>query len=307
MQRGNRRDQIHAGLSGIEQCSGRLQMQRSPAACRDPLDEQVGAGLAFVHRAQQPAVRDTGGASEHAGRAGRAGGDVGRGAAGGCPRRCGRQHDVDDERDERQHDKPPDKRRPVASAAQPEHAGDDIGQDEKRHVDAADDHFPPRRLRHFDALLQPHRRHGAEEQPAVRLWLEMPQGGRSEQRCGASTEVVNHQDQREREPVAHDREQLVSTTDAGRSEPGRDIDQQQLAVERESVGQTSVSDNQCPHGDCHPPGQRPPSLPSCRRANRFDRPDRLDRHGREVPAATRLLARQPWFAHQQLGISTGCD
>jgi hypothetical protein len=163
MQRGNRGDQVHAGLSGVEQCSGRLQMQRSPAASRDPLDEEVGAGLAFVHGAQQPAVGDTGGTSEHAVRPGRARGDVGRGAAGGCPRRCCRQKDVDDERDERQRDEPSDKRRPVTSVAQPEHSGDDIGQHEKRHVDPADDHFPPRRLRHFDALLQPHRRDGAEE------------------------------------------------------------------------------------------------------------------------------------------------
>jgi hypothetical protein len=296
MQRGDRRDQVHAGLSGVEQCSGRLQMQRPPAASRDPLDEEVGAGLAFVHGAQQPAVGDACGTSEHAVRAGRARGDVGRGAAGGCPWRCRRQHDVDDERHEGQHDEPSDKSRPVASVAQPEHAGNDIGQHEKRHVDTADDHFPPRRLRHLDALLQPHRRDGAEKQPSVRLGLEMPEGARSDQ-CGrASAEVIHDQHQREREPVAHDCERLVPATDAGRNEPGRDVEQQQLAVEREPVGQGPVGHDKRPRGDRRPAGQRQPTLVHRRvsasgTSDRLDRHGRLDRRGREVPAATRLLAR----------------
>ena len=261
MQRGNRRDQIHAGLSGVEQCSGRLQMQSSPAARRDPLNEEVRAGLASVHGAQQPALEDTCGTSEHAARAGRASGDVGRGTAGGCPRWCCRQDDVDDEGGEGQRDEPSDKRRPVASVAQPEHSGDNIGQDEKRHVDAANDHFPPRRLRHLDALLQPHRRDGAEEQPPVRLGLEMPQRRRSHQRCRSPAEVIHQQHERERQPVAHDCEYLVPSTDAGGDEPGRDIEQQQFAIECEPVRQGPVGHDKGPGGDRHPPRERAPTLP----------------------------------------------
>ncbi len=214
MQRGNCRDQIHAGLPGVNQRAGRLQMQRSPAAGRDPLDEEMGAGPASVHGAQQPAVGNTCGVSVHAAWVGRAAGNVGRGAARGRPRRgCGQDH-VDGDRRERQRNEPTDECRPVASIAQPEHAGDDIGQDKKRHVDAADDHFPPRRLRHFDALLQPHRRDGAEEQPAIRLGLEMPKGGRAEQRRRPSAEVVQQQHEREWKPIAQDRESCATTADA---------------------------------------------------------------------------------------------
>lgn len=231
------------------------------------------------------------GTPEHAVRAGRAPGDVGRGAAGGCPRRCCRQNDIDDERDEGQHDEPSDKCRPVAAVAQPEHCGDHIGQDEKRHVDAADHHFPPRRLRHLDVLLQPHRRDGAEEQPSVRLGLEMPKRSRSEQRCRPPTEVIHHQHQRERQPVAHDREHLLPATDAGRDEPGGDVEQQQFAIECEAAGQGSVNHNKCPDGDREPPDQRQRTLLRCPSVTLFDGPDRLDRHGRKVPGAMRLLAR----------------
>ena len=55
VQRRNRGDQIHAGLSGVEQRPGRLQMQRSPAPGGDPLDELVGAGPARC--ASHPATR----------------------------------------------------------------------------------------------------------------------------------------------------------------------------------------------------------------------------------------------------------
>jgi hypothetical protein len=175
MQRGDRRHQVHAGLPRVDQRSGRLQVQRSPAAGGDPFHELMGAGLASVHRAQQPAVGDPRRAFEHAAGVGRAIGDIGRGAAGGRPG-WRRWHDhVDRERGERQREEPSDERRPLASVLQPKHSGDQVGQDKKRHVNAADNHFPPRRLRHLDALLQPHRREGAEEQPAVRLGLELPE------------------------------------------------------------------------------------------------------------------------------------
>jgi hypothetical protein len=210
-------------------------MQGSPAASGDPLDKLVSTGLVVVHGAQQPAVGHTRGASEHAAWVGRAIGDVGQGAAGGCPRRCGRQDNVNDERRERQRDKSPDKRCPVAPVTQPEHPGDHVGQHKKRHVDAADDHFPPRRLRHLDALLQPHRRDGAEEQPPVRFGLELPQRVRSEQCCRPPAEVIEQQHQREREPVAHDREYFAPATDAGRDEAGDDIKQQQFPIECEAA------------------------------------------------------------------------
>ena len=260
MQGGNRRDQIYAGLAGVDQCSGRLEVQRSPAASGDPLDELVGTGLASVHAVQQPAVRDTCGASEHAARVGGATGDIGRGAASRCPRRCGGQHHVDDQRGERQQDEPPDKRRPVAAVAQPEHSGDDVGQDEKRHVDAADDHFPPRRLRHLEALLQPHGRNSAEEQPAVRLGLEVPNGRSADQRCRPPAEVVHQQHEREREPIAHHCEHLVAATDAGGNEPGGDVKQQQFAIECEPVRQGSVGHHEGPGNDRHPPREREPTV-----------------------------------------------
>ncbi len=308
VQRGNRRDQIHAGLSGVDQCAGRLQMQRSPAASRDPLNEQLRTGLASAHRAQQPAVRDVSGTSEHAARAGRATGDVGRCAARGCPRRCGRRNDVDDERGEGQRDEPPDKRCPVVSVAQPQHSGDRIGQDEKRHVDAADDDFPPRRLRHLDALLQPHGRDGAEEQPSIRLGLEMPKCWRSEQ-CGRPpAEVIHQQHNREWEPIAHDRKNFVPATDASGDEPGGDVEQQQFAVECEPVSQSPVGHDEGPAGDRRPPDQRQPTLVRCPSVNLFGGPDRLDRHGMEVPGAMRPSERCGlWFARQDLDFSTGRD
>jgi len=306
MQRGNRGDQIHAGLSGVEQRSGRLQVQRSPAASRDPLNEKMGARLAFVHGAQQTAVRDTGRAPEHAMRARRALSDVRRSAAGGRPRRCCRQNDVDDERDERQGDEPSDKRRPVASVAQPEHSGDDIGQNKKRHVDAADNHFPPRWLWHLEALLQPHRRDGAEEQPAIRPGLELPQGVRTDKRRRPSAQVVDHEYQRERQPIAHHREHLVPATDAGSGEPGGDVEQQQFPVESQPVGQGPVGHDQGPDGNRRPAGQRQAALVR-RRVSVPQDPDRLDRHGRERPGDMRLRARRPRFARHHLDPSAGCN
>jgi len=92
-------------------------MQRSPAAGGDPFDELIGPGLAAVHRAEQAAVGGTRAASIHAVRAGRAADDIGSGAAGGCPRRRRREHHIDEDRGERQRDKHPGERRPVASVA----------------------------------------------------------------------------------------------------------------------------------------------------------------------------------------------
>ena len=153
VQRGNRRDQIHAGLSGVDQRAGRLQMERPPTAGGDSLYELVSTRLAHVHRAQQSAVGNACSASVHARRVWRAADDVGRCAARGRPRRGSRQHHVDGNRRERQRNEPTDESRPVGPVVQPEHARDYVRQDEKRHVNAADDHFPPRGLRHLDALL----------------------------------------------------------------------------------------------------------------------------------------------------------
>jgi len=235
-------------------------MQGSPAASRDPLNEEVGTGLASVHAAQQPAVMHTYRTSEHAPRVGRATGDITRRAAGGCPRRCGRQNNVDDQRRERQGNEPPDKGGPVVSVVQPEHPGDHIGQHKKRHVDAADDHFPPWGLRQLHALLQPHRRDGTEEQPSVGLGLELPKRGRSEHCCRASTEVIEQQHERERKPIAHDREHPVAATDAGGDEPGGDVKQQQFAVECEPIGQRPVGHHKGPGSDRHPPREGEPAV-----------------------------------------------
>lgn len=205
VQRRYGRNQVDAGLTGVQQRPGRLQMQGSPAAGRDALDELVSAGLPGVHGAQQTAVGNASCPVEHAWRVRRTTGNVGRRATRRRPRRRGRQHHVDGQRREGQGDEPPDEGRPCGSVAQPEHAGHDVGQHEERHVDAADDHFPPRRLCELDVLLQPHRRNGAEEQPAICLWLKPPERVRAEHVGGTATEVVEHQDEGEGQPVADHR------------------------------------------------------------------------------------------------------
>lgn len=100
MQGGNRRDQVHAGLPGVDQSSGGLQMQRSPAASGDPLHKNVGTRPGGMHSPEQPAVGNARRAPVHAVGVGRTAGDIGWGAAGGRPRwGCG-QDDIDDERGE---------------------------------------------------------------------------------------------------------------------------------------------------------------------------------------------------------------
>jgi len=260
VQRGNRRDQIHAGLSRVDQRAGRLQMQRPPAASGNPLHELVSARLARMHRAQQSAVGNARSASVHARRVGRAAGDVGRCAARGRPRRGRGQDYVDGDRRERQRNEPTDECRPVGPVVQPEHPRDRIRQDEERHVDAADDHFPPGRLRHLDALLQPHRRDGAEEQPAISIGLESPERGRAEHVSRTATEVVEHQHECERQPIAHDGEHLVPAADARGDEAGSDVQQQQFAVERDPVRHGSVGDHQGPRADGDTPCPGEPKL-----------------------------------------------
>jgi hypothetical protein len=203
-------------------------------------------------------------ASVHAGRAGRATGDVGSGAAGGCPRRRGGEHHIDDDRGERQRDESADEGRPVASVAQPQHSGDDVRQHEERHVDAADDHFPPRWQWQLDALLQPHRRNGAEEQPAVGVGLKAPERRRAEQRRRAPAEVVQRQHQREGQPITHYDEHLAAPADARGDQPGGDVEQQQFAVERQSVRHAAVNHHQCPGRDRRPAPDREPTLATTR-------------------------------------------
>jgi hypothetical protein len=200
-------------------------MQCAPAAGGDSLHELVSTGPAQVHSPQQSAVGNAGGAAEHARRVGRGAGDVGRRATRGRPRRRGRQHHVHDKGRERECDESSDEGRPLGSVTQPEHPGDHIRQDEERHVDAADDHLPPRRLSQLDALLQPHRRDAAEKQPAVHSCLELPKGPATEHVGRTSAEVVEHQHQGERKPVPYHRENLVSAPDARGDQAGRDVEQ----------------------------------------------------------------------------------
>jgi len=235
-------------------------MQRPPAASGNPLHELVSARLARMHRAQQSAVGNARSASVHARRVGRAAGDVGRCAARGRPRRGRGQDYVDGDRRERQRNEPTDECRPVGPVVQPEHPRDRIRQDEERHVDAADDHFPPGRLRHLDALLQPHRRDGAEEQPAISIGLESPERGRAEHVSRTATEVVEHQHECERQPIAHDGEHLVPAADARGDEAGSDVQQQQFAVERDPVRRGSVGDHQGPRADGDTPCPGEPKL-----------------------------------------------
>ncbi len=284
MQRRDRRDQIHAELLRVDQRASRLQMQRSIAAGGDPLNEEVRTRLACVHRAQQPTVVNTRGTFEHAARIGWAADDVGWGAPSFCPRRRRRQNDVDDERAEAQRDKAPDKRCPIAAVAQPKHSGDHIGQDEKRHVDAADDHFPPRRLRHLDALLQPHRRDGPEEQPPVGLRLKVPQRRRAEQRCRSPAQVIEQQKKRERQPIADDCEYLATPTDARGDQPGGDVEQHQFAIEGEPLGHGSVDHDNSPGGDRQPARIGKPTATGL--ARRY-----VNAHDRVVSSTAR---RPPW-------------
>ena len=251
-------------------------MQRSPTAGRDPLHELMSAGLAHMHRAEQPAVGNARGAAKHARRVGRAAGDVGRRAARGRPRRCGRQDDVDDQCGERQCDEPPHEGRPLGSVAQPEHPGDHIRQHEERHVDAADDHFPPRGLGHLDVLLQPDCREGAEKQPAVRVRLELPERGGTEHVGRPAAEVIEHQHQGERQPVADHREHLVPLPDTGRDQAGRDVEQQQFAVEGQPVHRGPVGHDDSPAGDGDAPRPGEPMLAAGRGGCR-GRPARVRR------------------------------
>jgi hypothetical protein len=264
VQRRDRRDQVDAGLSGVEQRARRLQVQRSPSAGRDPLHELVGAGPAGVHRSQQPAAGNPGGPAEHARRVGRAARDVGRCATRGCPRRRGRQQHIHDEGRERQRDEPAHEGRPFGPVAQPEHSGYRVRQDEERHVDTADDHFPPGRLRHLEVLLQPHRRDGAEKQPAVRARLELPEGRRAEHVGRTPAEVVERQDQCEGQPVAHDGEHPVPAPDAGGDQARGDIEQQQFAVECQPGRDGAVDHHSGPRGD----GETPRPGESIRAAGR---------------------------------------
>ena len=133
----------------------------------------------------------------------------------------------------------------------------------------------------------------------------MPKGGRSDQRCRPSAEVVHQQHKREREPVTHHRAHLVAATDAGGNEPGRDVEQQQFAIECEPVSQSSVDHDQGPDGDCRPADQRQPTLRRCRSSGPFDD---LGRHRGEVPGAAGPSSRC-WlpFARQHLDFCTGRD
>lgn len=271
MQRRDSRHQVHAGLPRVDQRARRLQMQRAPAAGGDPLHEVVGAGVAGMHRTEQPAVGNTRRAAEHAPGVRRAARDVGGGAFRGRPWRRGRQQDVADQRGEGQHQESPDECRPVVAVAQPQEPGDRIRQDEKRHVHRADAHFPPRRMRHLEVFLQPHRRHHAEEQPAVHLWLQLPQGGRPDQGRCTPAEVVEQQDQGERQPVADDRQHFPAAADAGGDQPRRDVEQQQFTVERQPRREAAVDHHQQPHRHGAAPKQRQTVFASFRGVTgRFD-------------------------------------
>ncbi len=239
-------------------------MQRAPAAGGDPFHELVCTGPARMHRTQQATVGHARGAAEHARRIRRAADDIAGGAARRGPRRRGRHQDIDDEGGEREGDEPADEGRPLGSVAQPEHTGDRIREHKERHVDAADEDFPPRWLSQLDVFLQPYRRDRAEEQPAVGVRLELPQGPCAEHVGCAAAEVVKRQHQRERQPIADDSEHLVSATDARGNQPGGDVEQQQLTVERQPIGHASVDHHHSPGDDggaTHPPE---PTVSACR-------------------------------------------
>ena len=226
-----------------------MQVQRAPAASGDPLHELVGARLAQLHGTQQPAVGNTSRVPEHACRVGRAIGDVAGGAAGRRPGRRRRQDDIDDQRCKRQREKTPRIRFPFVSVAQPQQPGDRIRHDEKRHVDRADDHFPPRWLRHLEVLLQPDGRHDPEEQPSVDRRLQLPESGCPDQCRRAPAQVVQQQHHGERQPVPNHQQHLAAPPDARGDQSGGDVDQQPLAVECHPGSTAAVHHNKRPGRD----------------------------------------------------------
>ena len=238
---------------------------------------------------------------EHARRVGRAAGDLGGRATRGRPRWRGGQHDVHHQGGEGQGDEPPDECRPLGAVVQPQHPGNHVRQHEERHVDAADDHFPPRWLRQLDVLLQPHRGDGAEEQPSVGVRLELPEGACAQRVSGAAAQVVEHQHQCEREPVADHREHLVSPSDAGGDQPARDVHQQQLPVEREPVRRGSVDHHRGPGGDGATPRPGQPTVA----AGWVGRQDR--RGGVRRPAGASGPSRPGrWIGLQKSNPAVGC-
>lgn len=280
-------------------------MQGPPTAGGNPLHELVSTRLTHLHRAQQSAVVNTCSASVHARRVRRAAGDVGRCAARGRPRWGRRQDHVDGDRSERQRNEPTDECRPVGPVVQPEHARDRVRQDEKRHVNAADDDFPPRGQRQLDALLQPHRRDSAEEQPAISIGLESPERGRAEHVRRTTAEVVEHQYERERQPIAHDGEHLVPAADARGNEPGSDVQQQQFAVERDPVRHGSVSHHQGPRadGEASCPGERNFAAGRIRLVGEIGW---RRRHGGRPAGATSPSRFGLWVALEQSDPAIGC-
>jgi hypothetical protein len=263
MQRRNGGHQVHTGLPRVDQNPGRLQMQRAPATGGDALHEVVGTGLAELHSAQQPAVGNTGRVTEHAGWVGRAGGDVVGGAARRSPGWRRGQDNVNQQRGKRHREEPPRIRFPHFSVAQPQEAGDRIRHDEKRHVDRADDHFPPRRLRHLQAFLQPHRGQHPEEQPSVDRWLKLPKRGRPDQCGGAPAQVVQHQDKSKRQPVPDHHQHFAAAPNAGGDQSRSDIEQQQLTIECQPGGQAAIHHHDRPDRDGDTPNNSEP--PICRR------------------------------------------
>ena len=258
-----------------------------------------------MHRAQQPAVGNACSASIHARRVCGAAGDVGRCATRSRPRRGRRHHHVDSDRRERQRNEPADECRPVAPVAQPEHARDRVRKDEKRHVNAADEHFPPRGLRHLDALLQPHRRDAAGEQPAIGLGLESPERGRAEHVSRTTTEVVEHQHERERQPIAQDSDHLVPAADARGDQPGSDVQQHQFAAECDPVRHGSIGDHQGPRADGDAPGPREPNS-AAGRIGRVGAMGRLGRHGGRPAGASAPSRFGLWVALEGPDPAIGC-
>ena len=108
-------------------------------------------------------------------------------------------------------------------------------------------------------LLQPHRRHCAEEQPPVRSGLELPEGGGAEHVGRAAAEVIEHQHEGEWQPIAQHRERLAPAADACGDQPGGDVEQQQFAVERQTIRRGSVDQHRRPDCDGSSPRPREPT------------------------------------------------
>ena len=141
----------------------KLQVQVLEPAPDQAVDVLVRPRVRLVHLAEQAAAGHRRRVVGHAGRLVRMVGHLGRCALGRGPRRRRRGQREEGEADERQRDEAQRPPVEVGAAAQPQHRGRHVGQEEERDVAERDERLPPLHLRVEDVRLQPDGRFVAEE------------------------------------------------------------------------------------------------------------------------------------------------